>query len=76
MAFEQVRQHYLDGMGGEPVNIINGPFRISILADENVLTQPDLANRNYCCRSLAACWSTQLVIPLATLLWMAHDASK
>ena len=76
MAFEQVRQHYLDGMGGEPMNIINDPFPISNLADEDVLTQPELANRNYRCRSVAACWSTQLAIPLAKLLWMAHDASK
>lgn len=42
LTLEEVRQLYHDGAGGQPMNTANDPWRVFMLADEEVLTKPDL----------------------------------
>jgi hypothetical protein len=42
LALEKVRQLYHDGTGGQPMNTDRGPWRIFMLADTEVLANPDL----------------------------------
>jgi len=42
LILEEVRQLYHDGTGGQPLNKDNGPWRVFILVDADVLASPDL----------------------------------
>ncbi|EUC28492.1 hypothetical protein COCCADRAFT_40990 [Bipolaris zeicola 26-R-13] len=42
LALEEVRQLYHNGTGGQPMNTDRDPWRIFILADREVLTNPNL----------------------------------
>jgi len=42
LALEEVRELYLDGSGGQPMNTENRPWRLFLLADAQVLQDPDL----------------------------------
>ncbi|KAH8706876.1 hypothetical protein GQ44DRAFT_691977 [Phaeosphaeriaceae sp. PMI808] len=41
LTLEDVRQLYLDGSGGQPMNTDNRPWRLFLLADAQVLQDPD-----------------------------------
>ena len=42
LTLEDVRQLYLEGSGGKPMNTDNRPWRLFLLADAQVLQDPDL----------------------------------
>lgn len=43
LTLEDVRQLYLDGSGSQPLNVDRGQRRLFLLADDQVLQDPDLA---------------------------------
>jgi hypothetical protein len=43
LTLENVRQLYLDGTGGQPMNVDIDPWRVFLLADEAVLASPELS---------------------------------